>query len=165
MYIEAMPILLRSLALPTDYGHTMAKLLILCGPNWGKFKFKSQSQINIWDVDTGYKGLVFCRYNGWFIEDMGKGLTVPKIHQMPQNFSAQIVCPSPKVWDFDEKRLHWASVVRGPDYSSTIPPTASKVWNSLPGLLGSYQHTNYFSESSECVHFSKYQKQTIDNFS
>ena len=26
--------------------------------------------------------------------------------------SAQIDCPSPKVWDFDEKRLHWASVVR-----------------------------------------------------
>ena len=31
---------------------------------------------------------------------------------MPQNLSAQIVCPSPIVWDFDEKRLHWASVVR-----------------------------------------------------
>ena len=51
---------------------------------------------------------------------MDKGLTVPKwvlinrpkIPQMPQNLSAQIVCPSPKVWDFDEKRLHWASVVR-----------------------------------------------------
>ena len=35
----------------------------------------------------------------------------PKIPQMPQNLSAQIVCPSPKVWDFDEKSLHWASVV------------------------------------------------------
>ena len=33
--------------------------------------------------------------------------------QMPQNLSAQIVCPSPTVWDFDEKRLHWVSVVRG----------------------------------------------------
>jgi hypothetical protein len=52
---------------------------------------------------------------------MEKGLTVPKwvlinwpkILQMPQNLSAQIVCPSPNVWDFDEKRLHWASVVRG----------------------------------------------------
>ena len=31
---------------------------------------------------------------------------------MPQNVYAQIVCPRPKVWDFDEKRLHWASVVR-----------------------------------------------------
>ena len=26
--------------------------------------------------------------------------------------SAQIVCQSPKVWDFYEKRLHWASVIR-----------------------------------------------------
>ena len=33
--------------------------------------------------------------------------------QMPQNLSAPIAYPSPKVWDFDEKRLHWASVVRG----------------------------------------------------
>ena len=32
--------------------------------------------------------------------------------QMPENLSAQIVCPSPKVWDFDEKRLHLASIVR-----------------------------------------------------
>ena len=45
------------------------------------------------------------------MENMEKGLTVPKwvlinrpkIPQMPQNLSAQIVCPSPKVWDFDEK--------------------------------------------------------------
>ena len=51
---------------------------------------------------------------------MCKGLTVPKrvlivwtkIPQMPQNLSAQFVCPSPKVLDFNEKRLHWASVVR-----------------------------------------------------
>ena len=51
---------------------------------------------------------------------MDKGLTLPKwvlinwpkIPQMPQNVSAQLVCPSPKDWDFDEKRLHWASVVR-----------------------------------------------------
>ena len=45
---------------------------------------------------------------------MDKGPTVPKwvlinrpkIPKMPENLSAQIV------WDFDEKRLHWASVVR-----------------------------------------------------
>ena len=55
------------------------------------------------------------------MKNMDKGLTVPKwvlinrpkIPQMPQNLSAKIVCPSPKVWDFDEKRLHWASVVCG----------------------------------------------------
>jgi hypothetical protein len=42
------------------------------------------------------------------MENMDKGLTVPKwvlinclkIPQMPQNISAQILCPSPKVWDF-----------------------------------------------------------------
>ena len=46
---------------------------------------------------------------------MDKGLTVPKwvlinrpkIPQMPQNLFAQIVCPSPKVWDFDEKKTSW----------------------------------------------------------
>ena len=40
---------------------------------------------------------------------MNMGLTVPKsvlINQpeMPKNLSAQIVCPSPKVWDFNEKK-------------------------------------------------------------
>ena len=54
------------------------------------------------------------------MENLDKGLTVPKwvlinrpkIPQMPQN-----VCQSPKVWYFDEKRLQWASVVRGIWYS------------------------------------------------
>ena len=52
------------------------------------------------------------------MENMNNGLTSPKwvlinrpkVPQMPQNLSAQIVCPSPKVWYFDEKRLHWVSV-------------------------------------------------------
>ena len=48
------------------------------------------------------------------MENMDKGHTVPKwvlinwlkIHQMPQNVSAQAsTSPSPKVWDFNEKRL------------------------------------------------------------
>ena len=55
------------------------------------------------------------------MENMDKGLTVPKwvlivwpkVPQMPQNLSAQFVCPSPKALDFNEKRLHWVSVVRG----------------------------------------------------
>ena len=55
------------------------------------------------------------------MKNMDKELTVPKwvllvwpkIPQMPQNLSAQFVCPSPKVLDFNEKRLHWASVVCG----------------------------------------------------
>ena len=49
------------------------------------------------------------------MENMDKVLTVSaKNTPNVPNFSAQIVCPSPKVWDFDEKRLHWASVVRDP---------------------------------------------------
>ena len=32
---------------------------------------------------------------------------------MPQNLFAQIVHPNRKVWNFDEKILYWASVVRG----------------------------------------------------
>jgi hypothetical protein len=54
------------------------------------------------------------------MENMDKGRTVqkwvlinrPKIPQMPKTLTAQFVFPSPKVWDFDEKWLHWASVVR-----------------------------------------------------
>ena len=54
------------------------------------------------------------------MKNMDKELTVLtwvlivwlKIPQMPQNLSAQFVCPSSKVLNFNEKRLHWASVVR-----------------------------------------------------
>ena len=61
------------------------------------------------------------------MENMDKVLTVPKwvlivlpkIFQMPQNVSAQFVCPSPKVLDFNEKRLRWASIVRGISVHST----------------------------------------------
>jgi hypothetical protein len=59
------------------------------------------------------------------MKNMDKGLTVlkwvmivvPKIPQMPQNLSAQYVCPSPRVLDFNGKRLHWASVARAQDYN------------------------------------------------
>jgi hypothetical protein len=48
------------------------------------------------------------------MQNMEKGLTVPKwalinwleVPKMPQNLSSQIVFPSPKVWDFDEKKLY-----------------------------------------------------------
>jgi hypothetical protein len=61
------------------------------------------------------------------MENMDKGLTVPKwvliiqpkIPQMPQNLSAPFICPSPKVPDFNEKRLHWTSVGRVQFYNST----------------------------------------------
>ena len=40
-----------------------------------------------------------------------------KIPQIPHNLFAQFVCPSPKVLDFNEKRLHWVSVVRGLEHT------------------------------------------------
>ena len=60
------------------------------------------------------------------MENMDKGLTVPKgvlimrlkIPQMPQNLSVRFVCPCPKVLDFNEKRLRWASVVLGPGHKN-----------------------------------------------
>ena len=62
------------------------------------------------------------------MEHIDKGLTVPKwvlivwskIPQMPQNSSAQFVCPSPKFLDFNAKKLHWAYVVRVLTFPSTI---------------------------------------------
>ena len=92
----------------TDYGHTMAKSLLLGSPN--------SNPNAIWI------GLVFfCRNNGWLRKNIDKELTVqnwvlinrPKIPQMPQNLSSQILCPSLKVWGFDKTRLHWGTVVRG----------------------------------------------------
>jgi hypothetical protein len=65
------------------------------------------------------------------MENMDKGLTVPKwvlivqpkIPLMPQNLSAQLICPGPKVLDFNEKRLHWASVVHGSAQKSVMLTT------------------------------------------
>ena len=62
------------------------------------------------------------------MENMEKRLTVPKwvlivwpkIPQMPQNLYAQFVYPIPKVWDFDEKRLHWVSVVHDYAYGAHV---------------------------------------------
>ena len=55
------------------------------------------------------------------MENMDKELTVPKwllinlpkIPKMPKSLSAQFVCPSPKVLNIVEKRLHRVSVARG----------------------------------------------------
>ena len=70
-------------------------------------------------MGCGYKGLVFCRNIGWIMENMDKVfipkwvlIVWPKISQMPQNLSAQFFCPSPKFLDFNERRLHWTSIVR-----------------------------------------------------
>ena len=98
-----MSVLLLCLQLHTDYEHTIAKSLIL------------STQIQI-PTDFGYKGLFFGRNNDWLIENMDKGLTVPKwmLKNQPKKTPKcpKIYHPSPKVWDFNEKRLHWASVVR-----------------------------------------------------
>ena len=54
-----------------------------------------------------------------------KGLiSLPNIPQIPQNLSAQFACPSPKVLDFNEKRLHWASVVRAQMGQRTLPDSS-----------------------------------------
>ena len=73
-----------------------------------------------------------------YMENMDMGLTVPKwvliiwpkIPQMPQNLSAQFVCQSPKGLDFNEKRLHWASVVHAFTYNvSELLPLADVVYS------------------------------------
>ena len=77
------------------------------------------------------------------MENMDNGLIVPKwvlinhlkTPQIPQNLSAQIVCLSPKVWDFNEKRLHWASVVRG---FFNVSYTVLGMYKSLGGLIQSW---------------------------
>ena len=45
-----------------------------------KFKFKSQSQIDIWDLEFGCKGFVFCKNTGWLMENMGKVSAFTKCH-------------------------------------------------------------------------------------
>ena len=39
-------------------------------------------------------------------------IVLPKIPQMSKNLFAQLVCPNPKVPDFNDKKLYWPSVVR-----------------------------------------------------
>ena len=58
------------------------------------------------------------------MENIDMGLAVPKwvlinqpkMPKMPKNLSAQFVCQSQNFWDFDERGLHWASVVRAKPY-------------------------------------------------
>ena len=50
------------------------------------------------------------------IKNMDKGLPVPKwvliVWSENTKNAQKFICPSPNLWDFNEKRLHWASVVR-----------------------------------------------------
>ena len=122
------------ISLGTDYGHITVEFLILCSPNSNP---NPKSIVWIW-----IQRLVFCRNNAWLMENMDKGLTIPKwvlinwpkIPQMPQNLFVQIVWPCPKVGEFDEKRLLWASLVRrylqfGPISSRNLRFHFFNVWN------------------------------------
>ena len=84
------------------------------------------------------------------MENMENGLTVPKwvlrvwpkIPQKPQNLSAQFVCLSPKVLDFNERRLYWVSVV-----------SVFRGIVSLLNLRGLIFYNRWFISSSECPIF------------
>jgi hypothetical protein len=73
------------------------------------------------------------------MENVDKGLAVTKwvlivwlkIPQMPKNLSAQLVSASPKVLDFNEKRLNWASVVRGINDKLTLTLIPKQVCANL----------------------------------
>ena len=43
------------------------------------------------------------------MENMDKWITLPKWVLIADN-SLEFICQSPKIWDFNEKRLHWASL-------------------------------------------------------
>ena len=70
---------------------------------------------------------------------------------MPQNLSAQLVCPSPKILDFNEKWLHWAFVVRGvkDGNTKTKKKTKQKTKNKnthsipIPHCLGMNYYVNF----------------------
>ena len=80
---------------------------------WTHFVAPTQIPISDEYLGCGHKGLVFCRNNGWIMENMVKESTTPKwvlivwpkLPLTPQNLSSLFVCPSPKILDFNEKRL------------------------------------------------------------
>ena len=53
-----------------------------------------------------------------------------KILHIPWNLFAQVVCPGPKVLDFNEKRFHWVSVVRGVDGVLPISTATKAVFDA-----------------------------------
>ena len=75
-----------------------------------------------------------------------------KIPQIPQNLSAHFVCPSPKVLDFNEKRLHWASVVHGLIWESF---SILKKWCRITTLLLSWAFISKetLAQASDLAHF------------
>ena len=55
-------------------------------------------------MECGYKGLVFCRNNGWIMENMDKGLTVTKWVLIVQQKIHQKSSPKPKSSGFQWKK-------------------------------------------------------------
>ena len=81
---------------------------------------------------------------------MGAGNSAERIPNGPK-----LICPSPKVWDFDEKRLHWASVVR---------VVGHKVYNLVS--KGRTENTINFPVSnnvSEPLTFDKIESWSVEN--
>ena len=70
--------------------------------------------------------------------------------QIPQDLSAQIVCPSQKVWECHEKRLHWASVVHA--YKQSTQIFSSSVVLSSWGLLLKNKWQEFFLPKNCCFH-------------
>ena len=60
----------------------------------------------------GCKGLVFCRNNGK--HGQGTHCTKMDTDSLAENTTnaPESICPIPKVLDFNDKRLHWTSVIR-----------------------------------------------------
>ena len=87
------------------------------------------------------------------MKNMDNGRTVPKwvlinwlkIPQMPK----KIVWPSPKVGDFDEERLHWASVLRVCEkirlFAKNLPPWLCIHWKWI-SILYFYPHCPSWSK-------------------
>ena len=85
------------MATATDYGHMMAKSLILCDPNSNSNPNPSKF------MGFGYKGLVFCRNNGWlnygfYRSHFGKMHLLPVEHFFhPKRFNGKhgqySICP------------------------------------------------------------------------
>ena len=78
------------------------------------FATQTQIPIPIKYLGFGYKGLVFCRNDGGLMEktDIGNHSTKMGVDQLDKDTPNAPKFIYPKVWDFDEKRLRWASVIR-----------------------------------------------------
>ena len=98
------------------------------------------------------------------MEKMDKGLTFTKwvlINRLkiPQ-FFPKLICPSPKFWDFDKKRLHWASVVRAFAYLITCPHCQFSEF-SFTFIFWHYIHEEINNQDHVGFFLSKYNSQEV----